>query len=221
MKVNPHRRGQAEREYDGALLKSKSKFQIRSKGRTPKSALDTNLPIKNMGVLPPGGDIAEMCFTVLMEATNDIDKDLRMIMDEIKATTAAKQKLRDLISKIRRDICANAGQKDKRPPLDFSTGMGSEEAYHQAQIPAADPESEPCVRFVQTDLYNGHLDEVAQLRCIQEDLKGQLDSMSEMSEMTSLRLQMAMDRRSQFIATLSNVMKKIDATQETLVQNLK
>src|ERR1035437_8956244 len=65
-------------------------------------------------------------------------------------------------------------------------------AYHQAQIPVADPESEPCLRFVQTDLYNGHLDEVAQLRCIQEDLKGQLDSMSEMSEMTSLRLQMAM-----------------------------
>ena len=177
--------------------------------------------IANMGALPRGGDIAEMCFVVLMEATNDQDKDLEMIMDEIKAATAAKRHLRDLIAKIRRDICANAGQKDKRTPLDFSTGMGSEEAYHRAQILVADPASEPCLRSVQTDLYVGHLDEVAQLRCVQEDLQGQLDSMSEMSEMTSLRLQMAMDRRSKFVEALSNVMKKIDSTQETLVQNLK
>ncbi len=46
-------------------------------------------------------------------------------------------------------------------------------------------------------------------------------SMNEMSEMTSLRLQMAMDRRSKLVSTLSNVMKKISETQDTLVQNLK
>jgi hypothetical protein len=45
--------------------------------------------------------------------------------------------------------------------------------------------------------------------------------MSEMSEMTSLRLQMAMDRRSKFIESLSNIMKNISQTQDTLVQNLK
>jgi len=113
------------------------------------------------------------------------------------------------------------GQKDKQPPLDFSTGMGSEEAYHQAQMPVADPESECGVRFVPTDLYKKHLDDVAQLRCIQGDLKGKLDSMSELSEMTSMRLQMVMDRRSKFIETLSNIMKKISDAQDALVQNLK
>jgi hypothetical protein len=45
--------------------------------------------------------------------------------------------------------------------------------------------------------------------------------MSEMSEMTSLRLQMTMDRRSRFIETLSNIMKKISETNDTQVQNLK
>jgi hypothetical protein len=39
--------------------------------------------------------------------------------------------------------------------------------------------------------------------------------------MTSMRLQMTMDRRSKFISTLSNIMKKISTTQDTLVQNLK
>jgi hypothetical protein len=50
---------------------------------------------------------------------------------------------------------------------------------------------------------------------------GGLDGMNEMSEMTSLRLQMTMDRRSKFISTLSNIMKKISSTQDTLVQNIK
>ena len=48
-----------------------------------------------------------------------------------------------------------------------------------------------------------------------------LESIGELSEMTSLRLQMTMDRRSKFISTLSNIMKKISTTQDTLVQNLK
>jgi hypothetical protein len=54
-----------------------------------------------------------------------------------------------------------------------------------------------------------------------DELKGKLDGMNEMSEMTSLRLQMAMDRRSKFISTLSNIMKKISTTQDTLTQNIK
>jgi hypothetical protein len=63
--------------------------------------------------------------------------------------------------------------------------------------------------------------ELLAFAAIQEALQAQLDSMNEMSEMTSMNLQMAMDRRSKFVETLSNVMKKIDSTQETIVQNLK
>lgn len=62
---------------------------------------------------------------------------------------------------------------------------------------------------------------VTKLKPISGDLKGQLDGMNEMSEMTSLRLQMTMDRRSKFISTLSNIMKKIGTTEETITQNLK
>ena len=39
--------------------------------------------------------------------------------------------------------------------------------------------------------------------------------------MTSLRLQMTMDRRSKFISTLSQMMKKTSTTQDILVQNIK
>jgi hypothetical protein len=168
-----------------------------------------------------GVDIEEMAFVVMMDAAKSAEQDLKMIMAEVKAITAAKNALRSLISKVGRDVANNAAQKDGVPPLDFSAGMGSEDAYYTAQMPVPDPESENGVIFVPTALYNGQIVTVAQLRSIQDDLKSQLDSMNEMSEMTSLRLQMAMDRRSKLMETLSNIMKKISTTADTLVQNLK
>jgi hypothetical protein len=48
-----------------------------------------------------------------------------------------------------------------------------------------------------------------------------MGSADDTSEATALRLQMMTECRSQFISTLSNVMKRISSTQDTLVQNLK
>jgi hypothetical protein len=76
--------------------------------------------------------------------------------------------------------------------------------------------------FYPTPIRSLHIsDDVAQLLAVQDDLKGKLDGMNEMSEMTLMRWQMMMDRRSKFISTLSNIIKKISTTQDTLVQNLK
>src|SRR5262249_44918493 len=52
-------------------------------------------------------------------------------------------------------------------------------------------------------------------------IRDNLDSMSEMGETESLRLQMAMDRLSKFMSTLSNVEKRISSTSQQIVQNLK
>ncbi len=43
----------------------------------------------------------------------------------------------------------------------------------------------------------------------------------DMTEIVDERLQMTMDRRSKFISTLSQMMKKTSSTQDTLVQNIK
>jgi hypothetical protein len=48
-----------------------------------------------------------------------------------------------------------------------------------------------------------------------------VDGVSDVSESESLRLQMSMDRRSKFLATLSNVLKKLDDTQSSLLANLR
>ena len=54
-----------------------------------------------------------------------------------------------------------------------------------------------------------------------EIVKNKLDSMSEMGEMESLRLQMAMDRLSKMMSTLSNLLKKISDTASAITQNIK
>jgi hypothetical protein len=52
-------------------------------------------------------------------------------------------------------------------------------------------------------------------------IKNDLDSMSEMGEIESLRLQMAMERASKMMSTLSDIMKKISDTAESIAPNLK
>ncbi|MBX3595733.1 hypothetical protein [Sphingomonas sp.] len=66
----------------------------------------------------------------------------------------------------------------------------------------------------------GHPDK-AQLDAMIGKAKGDLDSMAEMDEMESLRLQMAMDRMSKIMSTLSNLLKKISDTNQSITQNLK
>lgn len=54
-----------------------------------------------------------------------------------------------------------------------------------------------------------------------DSAKKQLDSMSEMGETESLRLQMAMDRLSKMMSTLSNLLKKMNDTDQQITTNLK
>jgi hypothetical protein len=49
-------------------------------------------------------DMSEAVFVVIVQATKDMDDDIRMIMEEIKAMTAAKQKMRELIKDLNRWI---------------------------------------------------------------------------------------------------------------------
>ncbi len=54
-----------------------------------------------------------------------------------------------------------------------------------------------------------------------DKMKNDLDSMGEMGETESLRLQMVMDRLNKMMSTLSNILKKMSDTQNSIVQNLK
>jgi len=158
-------------------------------------------------------DIDMMAFVVLMQATSGMDRDLKDLMAEIKNLTAAKQKLRDLISKVNSDVVTHVGKADIQPctsPVCKQyPSMSYEAATALKQIPNGG------------NLRTGIISTVGDLRATPKTLTDKLDSMNEISEMTTLRLQMLMDRRSKFISTLSNIMKSISTTKDTVVGNLK
>jgi len=70
----------------------------------------------------------------------------------------------------------------------------------------------------QADVLASYLVGVAAVR---DNVRGRLDSMGEIDETEALRLQMATDRLSKLMSTLSNLLKKISDTQQSIVQNLK
>jgi hypothetical protein len=61
----------------------------------------------------------------------------------------------------------------------------------------------------------------SRLKQIEGDLSRASSDISSMSDMDQLQLQMLMDQRTKFVETLSNILKKISTTDDSIVQNLK
>ena len=84
--------------------------------------------------------------------------------------------------------------------------------------------------FIREQLETGHYVDASEIvrealrqlecRCRTSDSDRPSD-MGEMESLRSLRLQMAMDRMSKLIATLSNLLRKMSDTAASITQNLK
>jgi hypothetical protein len=181
-----------------------------------RGAVPVSGTFQQMGGLGEG-DIAEIVFLVMMQASKDAENDLRQIMAEAKAIAAAKQKLRELINPAGREFAAAAASNGKTP------------ASAPCNIPACRALADGAMRLSTMTAQTRHplrysvpgQMSYAQAQQELDKMKQDLDSMSELGETESLKLQMAMDRRSKAIEMLSNVMKKMDATSSAIVQNLK
>ena len=69
--------------------------------------------------------------------------------------------------------------------------------------------------------YEAGISNRSHVNTVIDKIKKDIDSMSELGETESLRLQMAMNRLSKLMSTLSNILKKISDTSNSIVQNLK
>jgi len=168
-----------------------------------------------------GADIDTLIMLVMQQMARDAEEDVRALLAEMQAQNAAKKALRDLIQRMKRDRLANELRHEYDQRLDCAQGLGSERAYHRVRLPVLDPDAAGGLRWVPTDLAGEKLTRVEQLDGIVDELKGKLDSLSDLSEMNAMRLQMLMDRRSKAMEMLSNMMKKLSETQAAIVQNLK
>jgi hypothetical protein len=173
------------------------------------------------------GDIESLVFIVLMQATDDQDKDLQQIMNQTQAINQQKNKLREVQSQ------ATVAQNELNKQMAGEKARGGKTNSPTDAVRCTSP---ACAQLAQKASEANQLapatgssarysvpatPTAAQLQDLQNQMKSGLDSMNEMSEMTSMRLQMAMDRQSKFYETLSNLMKSVSDTQSSIVQNLK
>jgi len=155
-----------------------------------------------------GQDIEALAFLVMMQAAKSAQEDLKAIMAKVKALNEQKEKLKSMIAKANQQRSISAVQLDSMKLLNNRTL-----ALQQGR-------NADSIKFVRSAGRNQQVSK-ADIDAMKDKLKSDLDSMSEMGEMESLRLQMAMDRMSKMMSTLSNLLKKISKTADDIVQNLK
>jgi hypothetical protein len=194
-----------------AWVAQQAKFE-EQQSKLDTDALKTAIR-QRFGASLAGADVNALVFAVLTEATDDQDSDLQALMQEVQAQTQAKQALRSLLDEINAQVATNAkaAGNDK-----CSTALCQALPTRLAQIATETAQMPKPVRLqAPPNLTYG------QLGALQSQLNNSLDSMNEMSEMTSMELQMAMDRRSKFVETLSNLLKSIDDASGAIVSNMK
>lgn len=155
-----------------------------------------------------GQDIEALAFLVMMQAAKSAQEDLKAIMAKVKSINEQKAKQRELLSKMQQQRTMTAIQLDS-----FKLLQNRTLALQQGR-------NADSIKFVRSSGRNQQVSK-ADIDAMKDKLKSDLDSMSEMGEMESLRLQMAMDRMSKMMSTISNLLKKISKTADDIVQNLK
>ncbi|MFN8290482.1 MAG: hypothetical protein U0U70_09505 [Chitinophagaceae bacterium] len=163
----------------------------------------------------PDADIEALVFLVLMQASKSAQEDLKAIMAQVKAINNAKAKQRQVMETLKQRQAAVASKRTGEtgsnwPPKDFEKEIRRADSLNRLTG----------LKFAGQSRYTTPGTK-AELDNMVDTMKRDLDSLNEMGEMESLRLQMAMDRLSKLMSTLSNIMKKISKTQDTIIQNLK
>jgi hypothetical protein len=167
-----------------------------------------------------GGDVEALVSLVLMQAAKSAQDDLRKLLAEMQNAEERKKALREAFDRLKRQESAlEARLKTRFSALPGSTpchppDCGLTPAELSAILSHPISSKLPVRKFQPVAT-------VADLNALESQMKNELDSMSEMGETESLRLQMAMDRLSKMMTTLSNVLKKISDTSQSIVQNMK
>ena len=167
-------------------------------------------------------DIEALVMLVMMQVSKDNTQDMKDMMEEMKRTNEQKQKMRE------------AQEEMKKQRYSMSRAMlDSFRALTKPQVTVSTPQklrvqTKPTIN---TKLINPSITKVnpsvnrtvtvAEVDEVIDSLQSKMDILGEMSENTSLRLQLYQDRYSKFMSALSNIMKKISETQDQIIQNMK
>ncbi len=179
------------------------------------------LGLDNLG----GQDITAIVFLVMMIAAKAAEEDLKSMMEEMKSKNAQKSSLRNAAHASALGAGRAVQSSMMSAKLAAQTSMINARSAAQASVSGAKSAAQSMNAQIsaQASKAAAYATETARSAksSLADKLKNDLDSMSEMGEMESLRLQNAMDRMSKMATSLSNLSKKISDASSQIVQNLK
>jgi hypothetical protein len=190
----------------------------------------------NLGAMGDG-DIMALAFIVMMEAAKSAREDLKSIMDGVKAINKEKDGWRSVMDTVNKLAAACAGKRDDFNAKDMGDAIPRGPAARIAHKPVGSATlagnklvfntPAPCGATVAAGLTiagtgqpGGYVTK-KDIDSVKDTVRNKLDSLSEMGEMESLRLQMAMDRISKLMSTLSDLLKRASETASAITQNIK
>lgn len=159
---------------------------------------------------PDGYGSDALTFLVMMGAVRSLDK---KSVDDQKQTEAIGRvgtNIDAIMGTIDKDLSNNSGKDDSDPCACSAYEPilhGLAEALQQSKTWMTVTVREPA--------------DVGDLKALRGDLEHMKNTMGGLSEMQGLRLQASVERRSSFMQTISNLMKKASETDASILQNLK
>jgi hypothetical protein len=160
-------------------------------------------------------DISALSFIILMQAVTDTDNDLEQQMEAAQAQTKAKSQIRAMIEKAEQYEAANAGLPKSsacKPP-----GCGEYQVSSPNSLVTAihGPTSSTPAPLISRPITFG------QLQVEIQNLQNESDSLNDISSEDQLEIQESMEQKSQFETMMSDLMKTLARTQDTVLKNLK
>lgn len=159
-------------------------------------------------------DIEALVILVMMKACEDAQEDLKSVMAELKANNDKKEELRQVQHELEKSKPNITKAKLDSFRVIVRSNINNLAVRQTKRLQTTQP-------LKTTNVVTSQNASLLDMKQVLDELKGKLHGLNEMSEMTSLRLQMIMDRRNKFISTLSNIMKKVGTSANSLIQNMK
>jgi hypothetical protein len=154
-----------------------------------------------------------MAFTVMVEAANNMDHDLRQMAARLEAATAAKEQLRDLQAELSSDLASSSGRQANRPCHSSACQSLVERLGQIGEVAGrAGHPFRVVMRGIPT---------YAQLPQIMARMRKVQDKMNGFSQQQQTQLQMLMDKRSRFEVTLSGLLNSQQPASAGIVSNMR
>ena len=159
-------------------------------------------------------DVEALVALIMMQSAKDQEQDMKNMMEEMKKRNEEKQKLRET-----QEVMEQNKNAMSRQMLDSFKLLATPKPNAVAKPQTTKVQTVPTTTQVNTQVVTKVSD--TEVKELQNAIKTKHDSIDELSKEQGLQMQKQMDRRSKLEDALSNVMKKIADTQNSIIQNMK